>query len=48
MTEQIKVIDKRRLLKYIAKLPTKYIYNVNTAMKIAVGLQERNSNGIYR
>ncbi len=47
--EQVKVIDKRRLKKYIDILPDKYMKEVNHAMEIAVGLNaERSTNGIYR
>ena len=41
MAEQIKVIDKRRLLNFIERLPKKYIKSVNNALKVAVDLQER-------
>ncbi len=48
MAEQIKVIDKVRLLDRIDILPKKYIDIVDRAMKIAIDLQERNSYGVYR
>lgn len=48
MAEQIKVIDKKRLLHRIDTLPEKYIEIVNNAIKIATDLQERNNYGIYR
>lgn len=48
MAEQIKVIDKRRLINRIAKLPKKYIKAVNRAIRIATNLQERNGYGVYR
>ena len=38
MAEQIKVIDKRRLIYFIDKLLKEYINQVNNAVKIAVGL----------
>ena len=37
--EQIKVIDKRRLLHRIDILPEKYVEIVNNAIKIAINLQ---------
>lgn len=39
--EQVKVIDKRRLKKYIDTLPDKYMKKVNHAMEIAVGLKNK-------
>ena len=48
MAEQIKIIDKRRLINFIDKLPKKYIKSVNNALKIAIDLQERKRYGIYR
>ena len=45
MAEQIKVIDKKRLLHRIDILPEKYIEIVNNAIKIATDLQERNGYG---
>ena len=45
MAEQIKVIDKKRLLHRIDILPEKYIEIVNYAIKIATDLQERNGYG---
>lgn len=48
MAEQIKIIDKRRLINFIDKLPKKYIKSVNNALKIAIDLQERNKYGVYR
>lgn len=48
MAEQIKVIDKRRLIKRIDILPEKYVNVVDRAIKIATNLQERNGYGIYR
>lgn len=47
MAEQIKVIDKKRLLHRIDILPEKYVEMVNNAIKIATDLQERNSYGNY-
>ena len=41
MAEQIKIIDKRRLINFIDELPKKYIKFVNNALKIAIDLQER-------
>ena len=47
--EQLKVIDKRRLKKYIDILPDQYMKEVDHAIEIAVGLyKERSTNGIYR
>ena len=48
MAEQIKVIDKRRLLNFIERLPKKYIKSVNNALKVAVDLQERKRYEIYK
>ena len=48
MAEQIKVIDKRRLIKRIDILPQKYINAVDRAIRIATNLQERNWYGVYR
>lgn len=48
MAEQIKVIDKRRLIKRIDVLPEKYVNLVNEAISIATNLQERNCYGVYR
>ena len=48
MAEQIKIIDKRRLINFIDKLPKKYIKSVNNALKIAIDLQERSKYGVYR
>ena len=48
MAEQIKIIDKRRLINFIDKLPKKYIKSVNNALKIAIDLQERSRYGICR
>lgn len=45
MAEQIKVIDKKRLLHRIDILPEKYIGIVNNAIRIATDLQERNGYG---
>ena len=45
MAEQIKVIDKKRLLHRIDILPEKYVEVVNNAIKIATDLQERNGYG---
>lgn len=45
MAEQIKVIDKKRLLHRIDILPEKYVEIVNNAIKIATDLQERNGYG---
>lgn len=42
--EQIKVIDKKRLLNYIDTLPNKYIEKVNNALRISVGLFEISKN----
>lgn len=39
MAEQIKVIDKKRLLHRIEVLPEKYVIAVNNAIKIATDLQ---------
>lgn len=39
MAEQIKVIDKKRLLHRIDILPEKYVEIVNNAIKIATNLQ---------
>lgn len=47
MTEQIKVIDKKRLIKRIDVLPEKYISEVDRAIGIAIDLQERNRYGVY-
>lgn len=47
MAEQIKVIDKRRLLHRIEILPEKYVEIVNNAIRIAIDLQERNGYGNY-
>ena len=41
MAEQIKIIDKRRLISFMDKLPKKYIKSVNNALKIAIDLRER-------
>ena len=41
MAEQIKIIDKRRLISFMDKLPKKYIKLVNNALKIAIDLRER-------
>ena len=41
MAEQIKIIDKRRLINFIDKLPKKYIKSVNNALEIAIDLPER-------
>lgn len=38
MAEQIKVIDKRRLIRRIDILPTKYINAVDKAIKIAINI----------
>jgi len=38
MAEQIKVIDKRRLIRRIEILPTKYISRVDNAIMIAMNL----------
>lgn len=38
MAEQLKVVDKRRLLKRIEILPQRYIESVNKAVTIAVDL----------
>lgn len=38
MAEQLKVIDKRRLINRIDILPEKYINAVNNAIKIAINL----------
>lgn len=43
MAEQIKVIDRKRLLKRIDTLPKKYINLVDKAIRIAIDLQERNN-----
>ena len=48
MAEQIKIIDKRRLISFMDKLPKKYINLVNNALKIAIDLQERKRYEIYR
>lgn len=48
MAEQIKVIDKRRLIKRIDILPKKYVNLVDKSISIATNLQERNCYGIYR
>ena len=48
MAEQIKIIDKRRLINFIDKLPEKYIKSVNNALKIAIDLRERSEYGICR
>ena len=48
LAEQIKVIDKRRLIRRIDILPEKYIYLVDRAIKIATNLQKRNYYGIYK
>ena len=48
MAEQIKIIDKRRLIERIDKLPRRYRRKVNKAIAIATGLLERNKYGIYR
>ena len=45
MAEQIKVIDKKKLLHRIDILPEKYVEVVNNAIKIATDLQERNGYG---
>ena len=45
MAEQIKVIDKKRLLHRIDILPEKYVEVVNNAIKIATDLKERNGYG---
>ena len=45
MAEQIKVIDKKRLLHRIDILPEKYVEVVNNAIKIATDLRERNGYG---
>lgn len=42
MAEQIKVIDKRRLIKRIDILPQKYINAVDRAIRIATDLQKIN------
>lgn len=47
MTEQIKVIDKKQLIKRIDVLPEKYISEVDRAIGIAIDLQERNRYGVY-
>ena len=44
MTEQIKVLDKRKLKHYIDQLPEEYVTKVNEAMKIAIGLDEERRN----
>lgn len=41
MAEQVKVIDKKRLMNRIEVLPEEYIDAVNRAIKIATNLQER-------
>ena len=38
LAEQIRIIDKKRLIHYIDKLPNEYLKKVNIAMKIAVGI----------
>lgn len=38
MTEQIKVIDKKRLIRRIGILPKEYINAVNRALKVAIDL----------
>lgn len=48
MAEQIKVIDKRRLIKRIDILPREYINEVDRAIRIATNLQERNCYEVYR
>lgn len=48
LAEQIKVIDKRRLIRRIDILPEKYIYLVDRVIKIATNLQKRNYYGIYK
>ena len=48
MAELIKIVDKRRLISFMDKLPKKYINLVNNALKIAIDLQERKRYGIYR
>ena len=48
MAEQIKIIDKRRLINFIDILPKKYIKSVNNALKMAIDLQERRQYEIYR
>ena len=48
MAEQIKVIDKRRLIRRIDILPTKYINAVDRAIRIATNLQERTCYEVYR
>lgn len=48
MAEQIKIIDKKRLINFIDKLPKKYIKSVNNALKIAIDLQERSEYGVCR
>ena len=42
MAEQMKVIDKSRLIKRIDILPEQYVKLVNRAICIAINLQERN------
>ncbi len=44
MAEQIKVIDKKRLLHRIDILPEKYVEIVNNAIKIATDLQENRND----
>ena len=43
LSEQIRIIDKKRLIRYIDELPNKYIKDVNTALKIAVGIGEEKN-----
>ena len=40
LAEQIKVLDKSRLICYIETLPNKYMKKVDEALKIAVGLNK--------
>lgn len=40
MAEQIKVIDKRRIIYYIDELPRIYQEKVNNSLKISIGLIE--------
>lgn len=40
MAEQIKVIEKRRIIYYIDELPRIYQEKVNNSLKISIGLIE--------
>ena len=43
MLEQIRVIDKKRIIKYIGKLPRQYDNKISKALKIAFKLYNRRN-----